>query len=246
MNAKELREYNRSRRKYHRLLAEELGRQVVQHILHKARKIQKLYRLEANATEEIEQELSIAASQAHDKWTKEIDAQKSTFVLGAVNKHSAYLARQLSDLPIMENYESGMDIRAMGQLHKIVQENAQKIYDKNHAMYPAPKFTDNKEQERHKQIQQKNRPKIKPSVVSCGAELENQAISKPLCDHSLKLDIEAVFTTLTPRQQIIVLMLRNEHTQEEIAKDMGVAQQRISEQIQRIQKKFDKILGKKR
>ena len=68
MNAKELRKYNRSRRQYHKLLTDELGRQVVQHVLHKARKIQKLYRLEANATEEIEQELSIAAIKARDKW----------------------------------------------------------------------------------------------------------------------------------------------------------------------------------
>jgi hypothetical protein len=48
MNAKELKKYNQSRRQYHKLLAEELGRKVVQHILHKARKIQSLYRLEAD------------------------------------------------------------------------------------------------------------------------------------------------------------------------------------------------------
>lgn len=238
MNAKELQKYNRSRRKYHHLLAKELGRQVVQHILHKARKIQKLYRLEANATEEIEQELAIAANKARNTWTPEINAQKRTFVLAAVNNHSAYLARCLSGLPIMENYESGMDIREVGQLHKIVQKNIRKMHDKNNAMYPPPIFTDKKQRARQKRMQRKERPKIKPSVVSCGAELARQVTSKPTCDYALKLDIEAVIVTLTPRQQTIISMLNSGYTQEEIAKELNVTQPRIVQIAITIHRKF--------
>lgn len=238
MNAKELQKYHRSRRKYHKLLAEELGRQVVQHILHKARKIQKLYRLEPNATEEIEQELAIAASNADDKWTKEIEAQKSTFVLAAVNNHSAYLARCLSDLPIMENSESGMDMYAIGQFHKTCQENIRKIHDKNNAIYPPPSSTDKKQRARLKRIQRKNRPKIKPSVVSCGAELAEQVASKQTCDHALKLDMKAFIVTLTPRQQTIISMLNSGYTQEEIAKELNLTQPRIFQIAKAIQQKF--------
>lgn len=243
MNIKALKKYNKSRRQYHKLLAEDLGRKVVQHILHKARKIQNLYRLEANATEEIEQELSIAAFNARDKWTPEMDAKRSTFVLAAVNNHSAYLARKLSGLPIMENYETGMDMQAVGQFHKISQENIQKIHDKNNAMYPPPVLTDKKQRARQKRIQQKERPKIKLSVVSCGSELAHQVASRPMCDNALKLDIDAVIATLTPHQQAIVSMLKAEHTQKEIARRLKTPRQTITDQIHEIRKIFIKFIN---
>ena len=64
MNAKELRKYNRSRRQYHKLLAKQFGRAVVNHLLHKTKAIQAFYKLEANAAEEVEQELTIAVMKA--------------------------------------------------------------------------------------------------------------------------------------------------------------------------------------
>lgn len=240
MNRKELKKYNQSRRRYHKLLAEELSRPVVNHILCKARKIQKLYRLEANATEEVEQELSIAAIKARDNWTPEMAAEKSTFVFAAINKHAAYLSRQLSSFPIMENCQAGTDMQAIGVFHKTSQGNAQRIYNTNNALYPLPVFADKKERIRQKKIRRNERPKIKPSVASCGPELARQAAARSVCDNALKMDIESVVATLTPRHQTIVNMLKARHTQEEIAEKIEIRQQRVSEQMQEIQKIFKK------
>lgn len=238
MNAKELQEYNESRRKYHKLLSNELGHLIVGHILCKTKRMQGIYRLEANAAEEVEQELSIAAFKSRNKWKADMSANKHTYMVRAINKHAAYLGRQFSKLPITENYEHGTDIRTIGEFHKTTQERSQRLYDKNDSLNQQPHPENKMKQTKQRIMSQKERPRVKPSVVSCGSELAEQLVAKPICDNSLKMDIEAFFASLSLRQQIIILMLEEEFTHDEIAEALGLTQPRIVQILHDIQEIF--------
>ena len=80
-----------------------------------------------------------------------------------------------------------------------------------------------------------------PLTISMGGQLQHLSV----CDHEhdlkLKLDIEAIMSTLTPRQIEIVEMLEDGKTQEQIAEILGDAQQRISEQINTLRTIFQKL-----
>ena len=86
-----------------------------------------------------------------------------------------------------------------------------------------------------------------PLTVSMGGQLQHLSA----CDHEyrlpLKMDIEALLPTLTPRQRRILEMLEDGKTQDQIAEKTGMEQQRISEEIQQIRiifQKFKKNSGK--
>ena len=240
MNAKELKKYNRSRRQYHKLLARQFGRAVINHILYKTQGIQRCYKLEANAAEEVEQELTIAVMKATQTCRPSTTAQKNTYLVGAINKHAAHLGRKHAGLPITEHYDSGFDIQEAGTLYRTSQENAHRLYNQNDNLVPAPTPKTEKARMRRKRIRAKECPKIKSSIVSFGSELAQHTKGKPghSCDIELKMDIKVTLRNMSPCQQTIVALLSAGYTQQEIATKLKKGQSQVSRDIRWIRKKF--------
>ena len=77
-----------------------------------------------------------------------------------------------------------------------------------------------------------------PLVVSMGSQLQHVSACNHEHDLPLKMDIEAILPTLTPRQRQIVDLLEDGKNQEQIAEKLLLTQPRITQIIQDIQKKF--------
>lgn len=77
-----------------------------------------------------------------------------------------------------------------------------------------------------------------PLTVSMGEDLRQLA----LCEHEhnlpLKMDVDVLWVTLTPRQKQIAELLEDGKTLDQIAEQLGVAKQTIHEHIRQFRKIF--------
>jgi len=114
------------------------------------------------------------------------------------------------------------------------------VADIARALQDAPQYANAEDILAITEMDERHRNRNKPLTISTGTDLQHLATAPR--DLSLKMDIETVLATLTPRQRYIVQMLEEGRTQRQIAKKLYIAQPTLNEQIGSIRRIFEQFV----
>ena len=82
-----------------------------------------------------------------------------------------------------------------------------------------------------------------PLTISMGGQLQHLLVCNHERDLELKMDIEAIMSTLTPRQKEIIELLEEAKTQKQIAEILNVSDRHIRNLRSEIRENFRKLLN---
>lgn len=196
-----------------------MDKKIIDSINYHANKLTRAYRLNRHDTEDVKQDLTLAALMAEQTYDPDKATSLTTFLKLVIEREAIDIGRKLSNQPIIENFEGDVNTQAVADFHYNRQRTAQITDEAN-------------------SVDEKNIKKIKLSGISMGGELKHVSEAKPQPDPGIAMDVQAVLETLSPRQQTICNMLMEGAKQSKIAKSLKLSQPYINRQIKALRSYF--------